>query len=307
VRAALIAIAAAVALGIAAQDAAATWSAPRSELTYIVTDSDRPTSGHSQWRVVTTRPDGSAPRVLYACVDNATAAQCRLGFGPATWSPDGRRFGTRGYLFTVGDPDGSGGTMLPAPAAANRTPAWSPNGRRIAIVGFTRDENGPTDVFTVRPDGTGLRRLTYDGRVTDVAWSARGRIAYANGDVTRNGAQPGDGLKSVDANGGSRRVLLAGSKVSNLDWSPDGRRLLFSGVEQAREGLWVTDDRHRPRRLLKGYGALWWPTGHGLLLEDPTGHLFKARTDGTHRRALPRPALPSQWGYRLFQGWRPRP
>ena len=63
VKAGLIGIVAVLALGTTAQDAPATWSAQRSELTYIVTDYDRTTSGHAQWRVVATQPALPRPQL----------------------------------------------------------------------------------------------------------------------------------------------------------------------------------------------------------------------------------------------------
>jgi hypothetical protein len=36
----------------------------------------------------------------------------------------------------------------------------------------------PGDVYTVRTDGTGLKRLTTDAKAISVAWSSRGRLAF---------------------------------------------------------------------------------------------------------------------------------
>ena len=36
-------------------------------------------------------------------------------------------------------------------------PAWSPNGDLIAFTRFSEDDY---DIYTIRPDGTGLKRLT---------------------------------------------------------------------------------------------------------------------------------------------------
>jgi Tol biopolymer transport system component len=60
-------------------------------------------------------------------------------------------------------------------------PAWSPRGDRIA---FTAKDRGEVDydIFTIRPDGTGLRRLTSAaGNDSHPAWSPDGEwIAFAS-------------------------------------------------------------------------------------------------------------------------------
>jgi TolB protein len=55
-------------------------------------------------------------------------------------------------------------------------PAWSPRGDRIA---FTSVRTGDVEVYTIRPDGSGLRQLTHDlsnnGHPT---WSPDGRSIF---------------------------------------------------------------------------------------------------------------------------------
>jgi len=59
-------------------------------------------------------------------------------------------------------------------------PAWSPDGSRIA---FTHNRNGePHQIYTISPDGSGLRQLT-DNEFNDMtpSWSPNGeRIAFAS-------------------------------------------------------------------------------------------------------------------------------
>jgi TolB protein len=56
-------------------------------------------------------------------------------------------------------------------------PAWSPRGDRIV---FVRLENGDYEIYTIRPDGTGLRQLTHTrGNEGHPAWSPDGKwIAF---------------------------------------------------------------------------------------------------------------------------------
>jgi TolB protein len=52
-------------------------------------------------------------------------------------------------------------------------PAWSPKGDLIAFTRFSEDDY---DIYTIRPDGTGLKRLTTTlGNDAHEIWSPDGR------------------------------------------------------------------------------------------------------------------------------------
>jgi Tol biopolymer transport system component len=104
------------------------------------------------------------------------------------WSPDGTKIAfERGgvqELWTM-DVDGSNPKNLTGTdtGSGGAAPDWSPDGTKIA---FRRDVSGEaSDIYVVRPDGTGLRNITktplvYEG---DPAWSSNGRrIAFLRND-----------------------------------------------------------------------------------------------------------------------------
>src|SRR4029434_7613840 len=104
-------------------------------------------------------------------VDVATAALKTLTAGVAhdnfpSWSPQGDRDG-RQLVFLLAGKERNGLVIVDVATAALKTltagvahdnfPSWSPKGDRIA---FTSDRDGDYEIYTIRPDGTELRRLS---------------------------------------------------------------------------------------------------------------------------------------------------
>ena len=117
--------------------------------------------------------------------------------------------------------------ILPAGTRAGE-PAVSPDGSRIAFAGTAAD--GSVNVWTVRTDGTDLRRLTNDAfRADQPAWSPNGaRLAFRS---FRRGIPE---IWIMNADGSDTRPLLANPTLIPEEenhhpaWLPDGRRLVFS-------------------------------------------------------------------------------
>lgn len=83
------------------------------------------------------------------------------------------------------------------------------------------------DLYSMNPDGTGLRRLTATPHRNEFAptWNATGTsIAYWR---TRAPFGPGS-IWVMDADGSNRVGLTSGRDARDPVWSPNGRRLAFS-------------------------------------------------------------------------------
>jgi WD40 repeat protein len=163
--------------------------------------------------VIETAPDGGFGRVLLHGPTRFDA-QPRVDFAGLAWAPEGSALA---YLYGselhVAKADGSRSRLLAR--GVTDAPAWSPDGRLIAIAA-----NGLRLVPAV---GGPARLLTRAGD-TAPAWSPDGRrIAFLAGDYLYS-------LYVVDRDGSHLRQLADGVS-SAPSWSPDGKRIAFSTGE----------------------------------------------------------------------------
>jgi dipeptidyl aminopeptidase/acylaminoacyl peptidase len=177
--------------------------------------------------------DGSDPLQLTSSRFDGTG-----DVGPS-WSPAGTRIAfTRGNR-SCGDPacggdihvmnaDGSGITNITNHPAEDQDPAWSPDGELIA---FRSDRGGDEEIYTMRPDGSEIRRLTdaaASGSRFDAApnWSPDGaKLVFA-----RSGDFPGIDIEVFTVTrDGSEETRITFDPRLNLEpaWSPDGSKIVM--------------------------------------------------------------------------------
>ena len=162
-----------------------------------------------------------------------TMLQRGFVFG-ASFSPDGSEvvYGSGGDLFVV---DADGGTprrLVKGGGGLLATPAWSPDGARIAFVDHGEEgAAGTAGIFVVDPDGS-HRQMLVDGRDLDedaswgLSWSPDGtRLAFAVGTGSSGG--PRGAIYLVDADGSGLQEVPGPGETSWPVWSPDGSRLAF--------------------------------------------------------------------------------
>lgn len=153
--------------------------------------------------------------------------------GNMSFSPDGKRLAV-GASGPAGEPAqihlidlDSGTTRIvgdpPPGRQGDYYPLFSPDGRRLSFLRIRGD--GLSDVYTVRPDGGDLRRVTFDARdVGGTAWSGDGATLYFSS--YRSGPYT---LWRVPAAGGEpTSVALSDHNVVSPSTSAGGDRLVYS-------------------------------------------------------------------------------
>jgi Tol biopolymer transport system component len=141
-------------------------------------------------QIATINPDGTGFQELTKGPNNSAFP---------SMAPDGKRF-----VYRTFGPEGDGlkvmnietGTSIMLTKGYDNFPLWSPRGDLIM---FTRLAQGEYDIYTIKPDGTGLKRLTYSrGNDAHQAWSPDGeqivvassRIGFKDEGVYTDAPQP---------------------------------------------------------------------------------------------------------------------
>jgi TolB protein len=176
-----------------------------------------------------------------------------------------------------------------APAKMGAAPAGAEvNNGFIALT--LKDSADYLQIFTIRPDGTSQRQLTFEGHNGRPAWSRDGRkIVYSS----RRGTQ--FLVNVMEADGSHQKALCEGEAP---DWSPDGKKIAFSRDWQ----IWLVDaDGANQRQLTSSAtakkGPTWSPDGRQLAFivvrnptspHDPQPRIGIMKSDGTDERLLTR-------------------
>ncbi len=182
-----------------------------------------------------------------------------------TWVP-----GKRALVYTsyrLGNPDiffhdlSGSRRPLSRQAGLNTAGAVSPDGQTLAMI---LSKDGSPNVYTMRMDGSGLKRLT-DNRQGDSSpcWSPDGQtICFSS----RSGGP--SSLYTISASGGQPRHLrLVGvSNGTEPDWSPDGKMIVFTTQSGGRfEVCVVPAAGGEVNRLVPGEDPVWAPNSRTVV------------------------------------------
>ena len=160
----------------------------------------------------------------------------------ATWSPDGasiafhRSIGNTEDGLAVINADGTGLRWILQDMNVGR-PSWSVNG----LIAFS---NGGF-IWTIRPDGSGLTRVTTSGSDAAPRWSRDGsRLAFVQ--RVGNANNPAFDIVTTHRDGSGRRTVATGGNNIDPSWSPDGLYILFDHPEFTPESGWICTLRKVP-------------------------------------------------------------
>jgi TolB protein len=177
-------------------------------------------------------------------------------------------------------------TSSPAGLFFQIDPAWSPDGATIA---FASKRAGTFDIYVMRADGTGTRRLTSTrGDDTHPTWSPDGeQLAF----------ERTDDIYAMSADGNRVHLISAGpASDGNPAWSPDGRWIAFvrktPGTE-VRELWLVRPDGSLQHRLTSlqamSLSPAWSPDSKRIAFAtDVVGQLFDIYVVGVDGKGIRR-------------------
>jgi TolB protein len=203
--------------------------------------------------------------------------------------------------------DGSGERRLTTTkGVSDGNPDWSSDGSKIAF-GRCPTKGGTCGIYTIRPNGTGLKRLGPRGDDRALpAWSPNGRaIAYSRGwGPVRGNWIKFNELYVMNASGKAARQLTRfnaakpfSTFVGGSSWSPNGKQIVFemgtapSGRPANSRAIFVVNvdgsglRQLTPWSLAAGERPDWSPKGDLILFKAPAkgqhGNLYTISPDGS--------------------------
>jgi Tol biopolymer transport system component len=177
------------------------------------------------------------------------------------------------------------GAALPAEAAP------SPY---LGTIAFESERLGPTDLFVMRPDGTGQTRMATPGNGADASWSPDGeKVAFSSD-------PDGDGnvdIYVMSADGSALRRLTTSPGLDVWpDWLRGGNQVVFSSTRDGPPNIYVMNADGTGQRQLThepnvaSLTPVGSPTGRQILFARATPteppKLWVMNVDGTSQRQL---------------------
>src|SRR5882762_6588022 len=196
------------------------------------------------------------------------------------WSPDGTRMAYVSFQ-----------NKKPAPVAnyrgSNSAPAWTPDGKQLAAV-LTKD--GGSQIYLMNADGTNLRRITFSGGMdTEPFFTPDGRSIYFTSD---RGGSPQ--IYRMPVSGGEAvRISFEGDYNVSPRVSPDGKTLAYISRVSGRFQLMAMDLESKQIQTLtdgqRDESPSFAPNGRIILYAsdvDNRGVLAAVSSDGRFKQRL---------------------
>ena len=293
----VVAAAASLVALASAQSSPATFKGQNGRLVY-----QAQVGAHTQ--LFTIKPDGTGARQITRFTDSDAAW--------AAWSPDGTRiaferdFANHAAIYTM-NAHGTNHRLL-TPRGLNGQPSWSPDGKKITFGRYIPGKEA--SIWVMNRDGSRLRRVTRNPLPkNDGCGGCAGqgpsqfspdgrRIAF----IWVKGAHSA-AIYVVGVNGKRLHQVTPFTRgiADKIDWSPDGKEIVFSSPEFGRPGKSSNIYLVRPngtdlRQLTRETGGeinagadSWSPDGKKIAYvsnKSGTYQIWTMNADGTEQKQL---------------------
>jgi TolB protein len=238
---------------------------------------------------------GNRYELQIADADGAGEETALASFEPIispAWSPDGKRLAyvsfeqKRPVVYVHSLLDGKRQVVANF-KGSNSAPAWSPDGKTLAVC-LSRE--GGSQIFTVNPDGSGVRRLTVSSAIdTEPRYSPDGQWIYFTSD---RGGSPQ--IYRMSASGSEpQRVTFEGSYNVTPRLSPDGKMLAYITRNDGKFQVALLDLANRQTQIItdsdRDESPSFSPNGRTILLATVIagrGVLSAVSADGRFKQRL---------------------
>jgi TolB protein len=176
--------------------------------------------------------------------------------------------------------------------ASSGEPAGAAFPGKNGKIAFDRCLDGKTDtrgIFTIKPSGEGLRKLTGNG--SQPSWSANGKKI-----VFSRAKKNGSAIYTMNAKG-KKQHLLTNREDSNPAWSPNGKKIVFVRTKKNGSAIYTMNAKGKKQHRLtnrEDSNPAWSPNGKKIVFvrtKKNGSAIYTMNAKGKKQHRLTKPSL----------------